>query len=110
MYQKANEHHVQLWAEALTKMQQTQEGERTLLDNSMILFCSSLMDGNAHDSRQLPVLLAGGGGGTLRGGRCLDYSQEKNRNLCRLHLALMERMGVRMDRFGDAESALTDLG
>lgn len=110
MYQKANEHHVRLWAEALTKMQQTQEGERTLLDNSMILFCSSLMDGNAHDSRQLPVLLAGGGGGTLRGGRCLDYSQEKNRNLCRLHLALMERMGVRMERFGDAESALTDLG
>ena len=110
MYQKANEHHVQLWAEALTKMQQTQEGERTLLDNSMILFCSSLMDGNAHDSRQLPVLLAGGGGGTLRGGRCLDYSQEKNRNLCRLHLALMERMGVRMERFGDADSALTDLG
>ena len=110
MYQKANEHHVQLWAEALTKMQQTQEGERTLLDNSMILFCSSLMDGNSHDSRQLPVLLAGGGGGTLRGGRCLDYSQEKNRNLCRLHLAVLERMGVRMDRFGDAESALTDLG
>jgi hypothetical protein len=110
MYQKANEHHVQLWAEALTKMQQTQEGERTLLDNSMILFCSSLMDGNAHDSRQLPVLLAGGGGGTLRGGRCLDYSQEKNRNLCRLHLALMERMGVRMERFGDADTALTDLG
>ena len=110
MYQKANEYHVRLWAEALTKMQQTQEGERTLLDNSMILFCSSLMDGNSHDSRQLPVLLAGGGGGTLRGGRCLDYSKEPNRNLCRLHLAVLERMGMKMDRFGDAESALTDLG
>lgn len=110
MYQKANEHHVRLWAEALTKMHQTQEGERTLLDNSMILFCSSLMDGNAHDSRQLPVLLAGGGGGTLRGGRCLDYTKENNRNLCRLHLAVLERMGVRLDRFGDADTALTDLG
>jgi len=90
-------------------MRQTNEGERTLLDNSMLIFCSSLMDGNAHDSKQLPVLLAGGGGGSLRGGRLLDYSKDPNRRLCRLHLALMERMGMRLDRFGDADSALSDL-
>ena len=66
-------------------------------------------DGNAHDSKQLPVLLAGGGGGSLRGGRLLDYSKDPNRRLCRLHLALMERMGMRLDRFGDADSALSDL-
>jgi hypothetical protein len=109
MYQKANEYHMQLLAGMLEKMRQTNEGERTLLDNSMLLFCSSLMDGNAHDSKQLPVLLAGGGGGSLRGGRLLDYSKDPNRRLCRLHLALMERMGMRLDRFGDADSALTDL-
>jgi hypothetical protein len=109
MYQKANEYHMQLLAGMLEKMRQTNEGERTLLDNSMLLFCSSLMDGNAHDSKQLPVLLAGGGGGSLRGGRLLDYSKDPNRRLCRLHLALMERMGMHLDRFGDADSALSDL-
>jgi hypothetical protein len=110
MYQRVNQYHMQLLCETLQKMDQTDEGERSLLDNSMILFCSSLWDGNAHDSRQLPVLLAGGGGGTLRGGRMLDYSQRENRKLCRLHLAVMERMGVRTEQFGDAETSLEDLG
>ncbi|MEY2597751.1 MAG: hypothetical protein RLZZ142_10 [Verrucomicrobiota bacterium] len=109
MYQKANEHHIDLWARALTKMRDTLEGERSLLDNSMVVFCSSLYDGNAHDSRKLPILLAGGGGGTLRGGRVLDYQADPNRKLCRLHLALMQRMGLQIDRFGDADSALPDL-
>ncbi|MEK0444681.1 MAG: hypothetical protein RLZZ399_2 [Verrucomicrobiota bacterium] len=110
MYQKANEYHMTLWARALAKMRETQEGERTLLDNSMVLFCSSLWDGNAHDSRQLPIVLAGGGGGSLRGGRLLDYHPEPNRKLCRLHLALMQRMGMRIERFGDADTALDNLG
>lgn len=108
-YQRVNQHHMKLWCEALQKMAATNEGERSLLDNSMVLFCSSLWDGNAHDSRQLPVVLAGGGGGTIRGGRMLDYSKDENRKLCRLHMALMERMGVKMERFGDAETALSDL-
>ena len=110
MYQKANEYHMTLWARALAKMRETQEGEHSLLDNSMVLFCSSLWDGNAHDSRQLPILLAGGGGGSLRGGRVLDYRPESNRKLCRLHLALMQRMGMRIERFGDADTALDNLG
>ena len=109
-YQKANEFHIKLWAAALTKMKDTNEGERSLLDNSMVVFCSSLFDGNAHDSRQLPVLLAGGGGGTIRGGRLLDYSSDPNRKLCRLHMAIMDRMGVHMNHFGDADTALPDLG
>jgi hypothetical protein len=110
MYQKANQYHMTLWSEALKKMADTNEGERSLLDNSMVMFCSSLWDGNAHDSRQLPILLAGGGGGTIRGGRMLDYSAQENRNLCRLHLAMMERMGMKTHHFGDADSSLTDLG
>lgn len=106
MYQKVNEYQVKLWAEALAKMQATNEGERSLLDNSMILLTSSLFDGNAHDSRELPVVLAGGGGGTVKGGQYHDLSKDPNRKLCRLHLAMMDRMGVRVDRFGDAENAL----
>ena len=109
MYQKANQYHMQLWSEALQKMAATDEGERSLLDNSMILFCSSLWDGNAHDSKQLPILLAGGGGGTIKGGRMIDYSQDENRKLCRLHMAVMERMGVKTQHFGDAENPLSDL-
>ena len=105
-YQKVNEFQVKLWSEFLQKMAATNEGERSLLDNSMILLTSSLMDGNAHDSRQLPVVLAGGGGGTIKGGQAYDLSADPNRKLCRLHLALMDRMGVRVDRFGDAENAL----
>jgi hypothetical protein len=109
-YQRVNQHHMELWAEALQKMAATNEGERSLLDNSMVLFTSSLFDGNAHDSRQLPILLAGGGGGTIKGGRLLDYSNEENRKLCRLHMALMDRMGLKTHHFGDADLALTDLG
>jgi hypothetical protein len=56
------------------------------------------------------IVLAGGGGGTIKGGRLLDYSGQENSKLCRLYMAMMDRMGVNMDRFGDAETALTDLG
>lgn len=106
MYQKVNEFQVKLWAEFLTKMKATNEGERSLLDNSMIMLTSSLFDGNAHDSRQLPVVLAGGGGGTIKGNRHHDYSKDPNRKLCRLHLALMDRMGLQTHHFGDAENTL----
>jgi len=105
-YQRVNEYHVALLARLLEKMDATAEGEQTLLDNSMVLFCSSLMDGNAHDSKELPIVLAGGGGGTIRGGRVHDLRGQENRRLCRLHLALMQRMGLAVDRFGDADAPL----
>lgn len=106
LYQRVNEYQVKLWAEFLSKMQATNEGERSLLENSMILLTSSLFDGNAHDSTQLPVVLAGGGGGTIQGGKYHDLSNDPNRKLGRLHLALMDRMGVRVEKFGDADQAL----
>jgi hypothetical protein len=106
MYQRVNQHQVKLWGDFLGKMQATNEGERTLLENSMIMLTSSLFDGNAHDSRQLPVILAGGGGGTIKGGRLHDHSADPNRKLCRLHIALMDRMGLKTQHFGDAENAL----
>ena len=105
-YQRVNEFQVRLWSEFLQRMAATNEGERSLLDNSMVLLTSSLMDGNAHDSRQLPVVLAGGGGGTITGGKVHDLGGESNRRLCRLHIALMDRMGVHVEKFGDAENAL----
>ena len=110
MYQKANEFNVGMWAEALKKMAATNEGERSLLDNSMIVLLSSLMDGNAHDSKQLPVVVAGRGGNSIKGGQVLDYTDKENRRLCRLHLSLLDRMGVTQERFGDADSRIDGLG
>ena len=80
MYQRVNEHQVKLWREFLTKMQATNEGERTLLENSMIPLTSSLWDGNAHDSTQLPVVLAGNSGGTIQGARHHDLSMTPTAN------------------------------
>ena len=85
-----------------------QEGERTLLDNTMLLFLSSMMTGN-HDNDQLPVLLLGGGGGSIRGGRVLDYRGRPERQLCRLFLSMTAKMGLPLERFGDASAPLAEV-
>ncbi len=88
-----------------TKLAGIQEGERSVLDNSMLMLCSSMLNGN-HDATQLPVVMVGGGGGTIQGGRVLDYRQDGNRQMCRLYLSMMEKMGLHVDRFGDATQKL----
>ncbi len=90
------------------KLDKVQEGERTLLDNSMILYCSSMMTGN-HDNNQLPVVLVGKGGGQIKTGRVLDYMDKPNRKMCSLYLALLEKAGVRLDSFGDSKERLTEI-
>src|ERR1043166_7294551 len=86
------------------RLNRIQEGNRTLLDNSMIMYCSSMMTGN-HDNNQLPVVLLGRGGGPIRGGRVLDYTGRPNRKMCSLYLSLMDKAGVRLERFGDSNQA-----
>ncbi|MDB5171897.1 MAG: hypothetical protein JWO87_2484 [Phycisphaerales bacterium] len=90
------------------KMDQVQEGERTLLDNSMILFLSSMMTGN-HDNQQLPVVMLGGGGGQIKTGRVLDYLDKPNRKMCSLYLSLMDKTGVRLESFGDSKERLAEI-
>ena len=82
-----------------------------MLDNSMLMFASSLFDGDAHGADQLPIVLAGKAGGALQTGRILDYLDKgnDNRRACSLYLSLMDRMGVQLDRFGDADKRLTGL-
>ena len=92
----------------LTKMKSLKEGEGTLLDHSMVLFGSSLKCGNRHLEENLPLLLAGRGNGTLLPGRRLRF--EKKTPFCNLHLALMERMGVKEASFGDSTGVLQGLG
>jgi hypothetical protein len=75
------------------------------------MLASSLFDGDAHSAEQLPILLTGKGGGTIKPGRILDYLDkgDQHRRACRLHLSLMDRMGVKLDHFGDAAARLENL-
>jgi hypothetical protein len=91
-----------------TKLSAIQEGERTALDNSMILFCSSMMAGN-HEATQLPVVLLGNAGGQIRTGRVLDYRDNEQRQMCRLYLSLFEKFGLSINSFGDANEKLPDV-
>ncbi|MCZ6698583.1 MAG: DUF1552 domain-containing protein [Planctomycetota bacterium] len=110
MYLKTNQYHVEQFAYLLNRMKQITEGESTLLDNSLLMCCSNLFDGDKHEADEVPILLAGRGGG-LETGRVLDYRDrdDGDRRACSLYLSLMDRMGVRLPRFGDATERLANL-
>jgi hypothetical protein len=105
---KVNQFFVEQLAYVARKLDAIQEGERTALDNSMLLFCSSMLNGG-HDATQLPVVLLGGGGGKIQSGRVLDYSGKENRQMCRLYLSMMDKMNVHLDKFGDATERLAEV-
>jgi len=111
MYLKTNQFHIAQFAYLTQRMKEIAEGETTLLDNSILMGASSLFDGDAHGADRLPILLTGKGGGALKTGRILDYLDkgDENRKACSLHLSLMDRMGVKLDRFGDATARLAEL-
>jgi len=105
---KVNQFFTEQLAYIAGRLNRIQEGDRTLLDNSMILFCSSMMTGN-HENNQLPVVMLGSGGGQIRTGRVLDYTGRANRKMCSLYLSLMDKAGVRLDRFGDSNERLAEI-
>ncbi|MBL9165838.1 MAG: DUF1552 domain-containing protein [Planctomycetaceae bacterium] len=105
---KVNQFFVEQVAYLARKLDAIQEGPRTALDNSMLLFCSSMMSGS-HDATQLPVVMLGGAGGKLKGGRVLDYREQPERQMCRLYLSIMNKMGVELDQFGDATRPLEEV-
>lgn len=87
------------------------EGEGSVLDNCCLMFVNNMWSGSRHDSNKVPLLTAGGLGGTLKTGRVLDYSDrgDEDRKLCSFYLSLMHRMGLQADKFGDADRELADL-
>ena len=91
------------------KLDAIQEGERTLLDNTMLLSCSSMMAGAKHNNDQLPIMLLGNAGGRIKAGRVLDYKGKPDRQLSRLFLSMMDKMDVRLNEFGDAKSMLEEV-
>ena len=105
---KVNRFFMEQMAHVARRLDAIQEGERTALDNSMVMMCSSMMTGN-HNNDQLPVVLLGRAGGQLETGRVLDYTGQSDRQMCRLYLSLMEKMGVREKTFGDATTPLSDV-
>jgi hypothetical protein len=111
MYLKTNQFHISQFAYLTERMKSIPEGEGTLLDHSMLMLVSSLFDGDAHSAEQLPILITGKGNGTLRPGRVLNYlgKPDEERKVCSLHLSLMDRMGVQLDRFADATARLGEL-
>jgi hypothetical protein len=112
MYLKTNQFHVQQFAYLTQRMKEIPEGDGTLLDHSILVATSSLFDGDAHSADRLPFLITGKGNGTIRPGRVLDYlgKEPESRRACSLHLSLMDRMGVKLDRFGDTSARLEELG
>jgi hypothetical protein len=105
---KVNQFFLEQVAYIARRLDAVQEGERTLLDNSMLLFCSSMMTGS-HDATQLPVVLLGGGGGRIRGGRVLDYRGKPDRQMCRLFLSMLDKMDLHPEQFGDGTQPLTEV-
>lgn len=104
---KINRFHIEQFAYFLERLKATKDGEGNLLDNSMILYGSGLADGNQHAHHDLPILLAGRGGGTLSPGRHVRYA--KDTPLANLYLDLLNRMGVHQERFGDSTGHLAQL-
>jgi len=102
---KVNQFFLEQVAYITRKLNSIQEGPRTLLDNTMLLFCSSMMTGN-HNNDQLPAILLGGGGGRIKGGRIIDYAGKPDRQMCRLYLSMMDKMNLHPGKFGDANAPL----
>jgi len=105
---KVNRFFMEQVAYIARKLADVKEGERSLLDNSMILYCSSMMTGS-HDNNQLPVVLLGRGGGRIKTGRILDYVGKPNRRMCSLYLSLLDKAGLRLRSFGDSTQPLAEI-
>ena len=110
-YERITQWHVSQYAYLASKLDSMPEGDGTVLDNSCLMFLSNLWIGRKHDNTRLPMALVGGLGGTLETGRTLDYlkATDENRKACSLYLSIMDRIGVRLNRFGDADERLERL-
>ena len=100
-------HHVELFTKYLDKLNSVRDGEGTLLDNSLILFGSGLSNSDRHTHGPLPTVVAGGGAGTIKGGRHLVYPE--GTPLSNLHITLLDKVGVPADKIGDSTGKIREL-
>ncbi len=106
---KVNQFFTQQVAYIAGKLNKIQEGDRTALDNTMLMLTSSMMHGSTHECGQLPVVIVGSGGGQIKTGRTLDYLGKSNRKMCSLYMAMMDKMGLHVDSFGDSTERLAEV-
>ncbi|MFV0444882.1 MAG: DUF1552 domain-containing protein [Planctomycetaceae bacterium] len=106
-YTKIGTWHVEQVAYLLEKMQSLDEGGTSLLDNSIVLFGSTIRDGNRHDEKNLPLFLAGKGQGAIRTDRRLRAPQDTP--LCNLYLQLLDHFGIELEKFGDSTGRIEGL-
>ena len=104
---KINQFHVSLFAEFLKKLKATPEGDGNLLDHSLFLYGSGMGDSDTHDHSNLPILVAGGAAGKMRGGRHIQF--ETPTPLSNLHLTLLNKVGVPLETFSDSNGRIDDL-
>jgi Protein of unknown function (DUF1552) len=102
---KINAYHVKLFAYLLEKLRATPDGDGSLLDHMIMMYGAGMADSNAHSPYNIPIVLAGGGAGQLKGGRHLRF---KDTPLANLHLTLLDRFDVPWDRLGDSTGRLDD--
>jgi hypothetical protein len=107
-YERITHFHLSQLAYLAGKLDAMPEGNGTVLDNSCLMWLSNMWVGRKHDNTRLPVVLAGGLGGALETGRTLNYldAGDDNRRMCALYLSLMDRMGLKLERFGDSTARL----
>ena len=110
-YERVSRFYCDQFAYLAQKLDGMKEGTRSVLDNSCLLFINNMWSGSKHDSFKVPVLLAGSLGGKLKTGRSLNYLKrgDDNRKLCSMYLSLMDRMDIKLKRFGDADTRLANL-
>ena len=104
---QVNVHHVEQFAYFLDRLRSTPDGDGTLLDNMLALYGCGISDGNQHLHTNLPILLAGGAGGRLQGGRHIRVEEETP--LTNLQLSMLDKIGVATERLGDSSGQLTHL-
>lgn len=111
IYLRTNQFHFEQYAYLIKRLKEIDEGGTSILDNSILFGGSNLHDGDAHSADQMPLVLAGKGGGTIKTGRVLDYLSkgDDNRRACSLYLSIMDRMGLQLERFGDTDKRLAEL-
>jgi len=110
-YERIARFHLSQYAYLAEKLDSMKEGEGTVLDNSCLMFLSNMWVGRTHDNSRLPVVLAGGLGGTLKTGRALDYLKagDEHRRMQSLYLSLMDRYDMKVDSFGGTRERLANL-
>jgi hypothetical protein len=104
---KINAFHVSLFAYYIEKLKSTPDGGGTLLDHAMVLYGSGMGNPNVHDHVNLPIIVAGGGAGRMKGGRHIQYTEPTP--LANLHLTLLDKVGVRLDTFADSQGKIDEL-